>query len=322
MTGLDAPVCTRCRRKFNSKFEVHNPPSTPAQAPEPPPVSPAFAPTPTHRPAKRRSSRKEGQVEPVSAQFNGHSAQPSHNGLNGESHYSDGNGHSSSLVGYNEPPPRTRRPSVALETAARGAGTEVESERPFWADDPPPPPKRNFFKPIEPEDEEYPYTMGAVPAVRKSSNPALVAAAFVLLFASAIGYAGYKYVNRPKPVLLSAQPKEMLGNWLSDDGTLSVDLHMAADGTGRITWHVHGYMPPGISTLGDATYHWSQNAQKKIVFHEDTPFDSHVIYPAGIIQNIVEHNNPTWKVDTGNDALTFNWTTPQPTSATFTGSKD
>jgi len=283
----------------------------------------APAPAPAPRPAKRRSAKKDAQTVPVPAQtFSGHSAQPAHQSRNGESSYAGSNGYNTSLVGYNEPPVRTTQPPVALETAARGAGTEVESERPFWADDPPPPPKRRFFKQVDPEDEEEFFAFSDAPQTRKPLNPAIVAIAVGLLVVGGLGFAGYKYANRPKPVLLAAQPKEMVGSWLSDDGTLTVELHLAADGTGRITWHVHGYMPPGISTLGDATYHWSQNAQKKIVFHEDTPFDAHVIYPAGIIQNMVEHNNPTWQVDKRNDALTFNWTTPQASSATFTGSED
>jgi len=240
----------------------------------------------------------------------------------GNGSYPSSNGHSTSLVEYSEPPVKYRREPVKLETAAQGEGLEKESERPFWADDPPPPPKRSFFKKIDSASEEEAEAYFGTKPVKKSPLAVYGPLGAVVLLIGVIGFAGYRYATRPKPILLAAQPKAMVGNWLSDDGTLTVEMQLAANGTGRITWHVHGFMPAGISTLGDVTYHWSQNAQKKIVFHEDTPFDSHLIYPPGIIQNMVAHNYPSWQVDHLNDALTFNWTSPQPGSVSFTGSQN
>jgi hypothetical protein len=212
---------------------------------------------------------------------------------------------------------------VYLETAAYGDGVEDEEDRPFWADDPPPPPRKQFFKFVDPhaidvpgEPEELPIGNKIIASVWFKAFIALIVVCSVLSFAI------YKYVNRPLPVVLSANPASMVGNWVTDDGTLTVELHLDQNGTGRIAWHVHGYMPPGISSLGDATFHWAQNAQQKIVFKEDTPFDSHTIYPAGMIQNLAEHNSPTWSVDHLNDALVFSWSTPQSSSVVFTGAQD
>ena len=230
---------------------------------------------------------------------NGHSTLNGHSALNGHktssepisassASYPNNNGHSTSLVEYSEPPVKYRREAVKLQTAAQGEGLEKESERPFWADDPPPPPKRNFFKKVDPASDEEAEAYFGTKAVKKSPLAVYGPIAAVVFLIGVMCFAGYRYATRPKPIL-DAQPKAMVGNWLSDDGTLTVEMQLAANGTGRITWHVHGFMPAGISTLGDVTYHWSQNAQKKIVFHEDTPFDLHLIYPPGVIQNMVAH---------------------------------
>lgn len=304
-TGLQASVCSRCGRRFKTRFVT---------TPSPQAETPQYL--PPGRTAKRRSAK--------SIQRKGHAGEPESYPLVSSSQdlaavhtdHEHSNGYKNGFTRH-DAPARSRRTDLSFETAASGSGLEHEVDAPFWADDPPPPPKRNFFKsPSEEYYDENEITQRIVIRSRTGLRLVLPVAVLILFACLLVGYKLAKRISVPR---FDPLPAAVVGNWVSDDELVTVEMKINPGGTGRVTWHVHGAMPAGFSNVGTFTCHWQQNRKSQLIIKEDTPLDKNTLYPPGLIESIANHSYPTWAADHVNDALTLTWAKPESTSITFTG---